>query len=88
MPLSLFLNSDIYDDYFFYAITIPFHFDFRFREFLLVVVFAEPMTGSLKHATEVLISVHLCIFHCHCLMIILVNYITVKICGRPNTTRT
>jgi len=26
VPLSLFLNSDIYDDYFFYAITIPLHF--------------------------------------------------------------
>jgi len=35
VPLSPVLNSDIYDDYFFYAITIPLHFDFRFREFLL-----------------------------------------------------
>jgi len=26
--------SDIYDDYFFYAIKIPLHFGFRFREYL------------------------------------------------------
>ena len=45
MPLSPFLNSDIYDDYFFYAITIPLHFDFRFP---IGVVWLYCLVGQLR----------------------------------------
>ena len=38
VPLSLFLNSDIYDDYFFYATTIPLHFGFRSVNICLIII--------------------------------------------------
>ena len=50
------VSEYIYDDYFFYAITIPLHFGFRFREYLLDIT--DNILVTPKHVKSIFETIY------------------------------